>query len=99
MPFKDLWRHLLFFSNESFNKSSTDFSVKVTINFGIEFNNFSGFNKDVRPKGKYPPNCTIWDRWVFNNFILADEPFAKDLWNLETCVSDNNNFGGKLSHH
>ena len=24
-------------------------------------------------------SCTILDNWVFGNFILADEPFAKAL--------------------
>ena len=32
----------------------------------------------------------------FENFILADEPFAKTLRILEICVSVNNNLGGKL---
>ena len=34
---------------------------------------------------------------VFDNFILADEPFAKPLCILETCVSGNNNIFGKLA--
>ena len=33
-----------------------------------------------------PPGCPIWWIWVFNNFILADEPFEKTLQSLETCV-------------
>ena len=45
---------------------------------------------------KNPPNCTTWDSWVFNNFILADEPFAKALQILETCVSINNDLCEKL---
>ena len=35
-------------------------------------------------------------KWVFDNFILADEPFAKALRSLETCVLTNNNLSGKL---
>ena len=31
-----------------------------------------------------PPNCTILDNCVFENFILADEPFAKGLRIFET---------------
>ena len=31
------------------------------------------------------------DSWVFENFILADEPFAKPLEFFETCVLVNNN--------
>ena len=37
------------------------------------------------------PEYTIWDRWVFENFLLADEPFLKVLWILEACESFNNN--------
>ena len=33
----------------------------------------------------------------FWNFILADEPFAETLWNLETCVSVNNSLWEKLA--
>ena len=33
---------------------------------------------------------------VYNNFILANEPFAKALRRLETCVLVNNNLCGKL---
>ena len=43
-----------------------------------------------------PPNWRILDNWVFENVILADEPFAKGLRIFETCVSANNNLCGKL---
>ena len=33
---------------------------------------------------------------IFDNFILADEPFAKPLWSFETCVLINNNLSGKF---
>ena len=36
------------------------------------------------------------DNWVFESFILADEPFAKTLRIFETCVLVNNNLCGKL---
>ena len=42
------------------------------------------------------PGCIILDSWVFENFILADEPFAKVLGILETCVSVYNNLFGKF---
>ena len=29
----------------------------------------------------------ILDNWVFENFILSDEPFSKVLQIFETCVS------------
>ena len=38
-----------------------------------------------------PPDCKTLDNGVFENFILADEPFAKALWITETCVLVNNN--------
>ena len=43
-----------------------------------------------------PPNCIILDNWVFQNFILANEPFAKALRLLGTCVLVNNNLCEKL---
>ena len=45
---------------------------------------------------KNPPNCTIFDSWVFDNFILGDKLFEKTLRSLETCVSVSNNLCGKL---
>ena len=35
-------------------------------------------------------------RLSFDNFVFADEPFAKALPSLETCVLANDNLGGKL---
>ena len=35
------------------------------------------------------PRYTILDSLVFDDFILADELFAKALQNFETCVSVN----------
>ena len=40
-----------------------------------------------------PPNCIILDNL---NFILANEPFAKALGILGTCVLVNNNLCEKL---
>ena len=50
------------------------------------------------PKGlpKNLPDCTILRNWVFDNFRLAEELFAKALRSFETCVLVNNNFWGKL---
>ena len=38
----------------------------------------------------------ICQNWVFNNFILADELFAKALQSFESCLSVTNNLCGKL---
>ena len=45
---------------------------------------------------KIPTDCTILCNWVFGNFILADEPFAKTLRNFETCVFVNDSLYGEL---
>ena len=45
---------------------------------------------------KNPPDCLISCNWVFNDFILANEPFAKAWQSFETCALVNNNLCGKL---
>ena len=45
---------------------------------------------------KNPPDCPILWNWVFDNFILADEPFAKAFQSLETFVLVKNDLCGKL---
>ena len=47
------------------------------------------------PVIKIIPNCTILDRRVFENFILADEPFTKALWTFEIYLLVNDNLWGK----
>ena len=51
-----------------------------------------------RPKNlsRNLPDCSILCKWVFNNFLLADELFAKALRSFETCVIINNILFGKL---
>ena len=53
-------------------------------------------NNDPRSLPKNYPDCPILCNRVFDNFILADELFAKALQNLQTCVLVNNNLFGKL---
>ena len=43
-----------------------------------------------------PPDCTILSKWVFDNFILADKPFAITLQSLATCVLVDKNLCEKL---
>ena len=61
--------------------------------FDIFSINPAGFNKEDKiDKGPIrPPNCTVLDSRVYDNFILADEPFTTALHRFETCRSDNNN--------
>ena len=35
---------------------------------------------------KNPPDCPIICNWVFDNFVLVDEPLAKPLGNFEISV-------------
>ena len=50
------------------------------------------------PKGlpKNPPDYPILCNWVFDNFIFAEELFAKALRSLKICALVNNNLWGKL---
>ena len=49
------------------------------------------FSKDSRGLPKNFP-----DSWVFDSFILADRPFAKALWILESFVLVTKHVCGKL---
>ena len=58
-------------------------------------------NKPVFSNGhkSLPKNIAdspILCNWVFDNFILAQEPFAKVLQSLKTCVLGNDNLCAKL---
>ena len=46
---------------------------------------------------KNPPDCIIFDNWVFKNLISADELFEKALEILETFLSVNNDSCRKLA--
>ena len=54
------------------------------------------FSNGPKSLPKNPPGYQILCNWAFNNFILADEPFAKTLRNFETCVLVNNNLCREL---
>ena len=54
------------------------------------------FSNGPKSLPKNPSDWPILFHWVFDNFILADEPFAKALPSLETCVLVNKNLCGKL---
>ena len=64
------------------------------ITFPIEGNPVLSNGPKILPKN--PSDCLVLCNWVFDNFILADEPFAKALQSFETCVLVNNNLFGKL---
>ena len=54
------------------------------------------FSNGPKSLPKNLPDCPMLCNWVFDNFILSEESFAKVLWSLETCVLVNNNLCGKL---
>ena len=54
------------------------------------------YDKATSNSPRIPPDCIILVDWVFEDFILADEPFVKVLKLFETCVLVNNNLCGKL---
>ena len=43
-----------------------------------------------------PPNCKTLGNWVFENFVLDDERFAKSLQIFQTYVLVDKNLRGKL---
>ena len=55
-----------------------------------------GFSNGPKSLPRDPPDCPILYNLTIDNFILAEELFAKALQSLETCVLVNNNLGRKL---
>ena len=57
------------------------------------------FSNGLKSLPRNPPDYPISCKWVFENFTLADELFAKTIRNLKTCVlADNNVFGNQSNH-
>ena len=54
------------------------------------------FSNGPKSLPKNPPDCPILCNLAFDNFILADERFARALQRFETCVLVNNSLCGKL---
>ena len=59
-------------------------------------NGNTAFTYGSKSLPKNPANCPIIRNWVFESYILADEPFAKVLRSFKTSVLLNNNLWGKL---
>ena len=60
--------------NSSGNKTIPDYGLCTFL-----INGKGIFTNGSRSLLKNPLDCTILDRWDFENFILAGEPFAKSL--------------------
>ena len=74
-------------------------SIKMDLGNGFKYISIKGnpvFNNGSESLPKNPPNCTILCKWVFDNFILGEELFAKTLQSLKTWVLVNNNLCDKL---
>ena len=74
-------------------------SLRTLLTYGLSkffINGEPFFSNDRRSLPRNPPDCTILDSWVFNNFIFADELFGKALQNFETCLSVSKNLCGKF---
>ena len=54
------------------------------------------FSNGTKSLPRNHPDCPILCNWVFDNFILADEPFAKTLQSFQRFVLVNSNLWGKL---
>ena len=54
------------------------------------------FSNCTKSLPKNLPDFPISCNWVFDNFVLADEPFVKALQSPETYVLVNNSFCGKV---
>ena len=54
------------------------------------------FSNGLRNLRRNSPNCTILDKWAFDNLISVDELFAKALLRFVTCLLINNKLWGKL---
>ena len=54
------------------------------------------FSNGYKSLSKNRPDCPISCNRVFDNFILADEPFAKASWSLKTCILVNDSVWEKL---
>ena len=54
-------------------------------------------NNGPKSLPKNPPDCPFLCHWIFDNFMLADELFAKALKSLKTGVLVDNNLCGKLA--
>ena len=68
--------------------------------FANELNNYKNplvrwLNISGRPRIN-SLNSSVLDKWVFENFLSADELFVKSIRIFETCVLVFNNLCGKL---
>ena len=86
-----IYKIVIFLESTFLNYFSNEFVIESTIDFsGIGGPNIlGGLNRN-------PADFIILDKWVFENFILADERFAKALRIFETFVSVNNSLLEKL---
>ena len=87
-------RRLLFISLGSafFNSSLYELTIEFYIEFTINFISVIGIGGPniLVASNRNPPACIILYSWLFENLILADEPFVNVFEIFETCVTVNN---------
>ena len=66
----------------------------ISVHFSLKAITFSSNGSKGLPENL--PNCPILCNWIFDSFILADEPFAKTLRSFKACVLVNENLCSKL---
>ena len=74
-------------------------SIKTVLANGLStfaINDNPVFTNSPKSLPKNLPGCPILWNWVFYNFTLADEPFAKALGCFEACKAVSNNLCRKL---
>ena len=63
-------------------------SIKMTLANGLSTFFIKGnviFSNGPKSLPRNPPECPILCKWVLDNFLLADESFAKALQSFQTC--------------
>ena len=67
--------------------------IKALLAYGLItffINGNSVFSNGLSNLPRNPPDCMIFDNWVFDNLISVDECLEKDLRRLATCLSLSN---------
>ena len=95
----DSWIFLWIAASAADAAGATHNGIKLLLANGVSTFFIKGkpvFCNSPKSLPKNPPDCPLLCYWVFENFILADESFAKALWIFETCVLVNNNVCRKM---
>ena len=72
--------------------------IKTLLADGLSTSIIKGKPVFISGRACLPKNASDYScsNWIFDNFLLAEELFAKTLESLKTCVLVNNNLCGTL---